>query len=152
VFGQIDEFLNWEFVSWFSCLGQDKSFPAYVHSLAKHFGTNEIFCTKASWDQLLMLLRWKIHRMFAGLKVIYIYRQNTIAQGVSLAIAWQTQKWTSQQEGVSVVPVFDYKNTCHMIDSTFLSNVAIPYILQIFEIDYRVIVFEEFLNDMASTI
>lgn len=75
------------------------SFPDYIrHVSAKGAGVHGF---KASVDQLMMLERFNIPRMYAGgMRLIHIIREDVVGQAVSYAIASQTLQWTSRQKAV----------------------------------------------------
>ena len=92
------------------------NFPGYFQTLAER---NKVpFGVKASWDQLLMLLRWRIPQMHSGLKVIHIYRRDVVGQAISRDIAWQTGKWTSLTPvEEAVTPSYDMRRISEQVAS-----------------------------------
>lgn len=95
---------------------------------------------KASWDQLLMLMRFGIHNMFSGLKLIYVRREDTVAQAVSRHIAFQTGKWTSEIEvAKSIEPTFDAFEIAQHFTAVQRADRMFDSIFQVFDLDvYRV--------------
>lgn len=98
-FGGFGESLNAPVVQSFRDREKVRSLPDYLAALAeKHrCGGKRDLGVKASADQLAMLIRHGIPRMFAGFRVVHIWRQDLLGQAVSFVIANQTNRWTSRQ-------------------------------------------------------
>lgn len=99
-FGGFGEALNLPVAQAFRDRQGTRSLPGYLGALAEtHLCNRErSLGVKASADQLAMLIRHGIPRMFAGFRVVHIWRQDLVGQAVSFAIADQTKSWTSRQE------------------------------------------------------
>lgn len=95
---------------------------------------------KASWDQLLMLFRFGIDKMFDGFKLIYVRREDSVAQAVSRHIAFQTGKWTSETKVAEPIePAFDTADIARHLYAVQHSNQMFEAIFQILDLDvYRV--------------
>lgn len=82
------------------------SLPDYMARLNE--GRVVPFGLKASWDQMLMLMRHRIDAMFDRVEVVHIHRRDIVRQAISREIAWQTKKWTSATEvPEDIVPRYD---------------------------------------------
>lgn len=74
------------------------TFPGHMKDLVAARGKpGKAFGIKASWDQLAMLLRWRIPAMFPSVFAIHMERSDLIAQAVSYSIARQSGQWLSHQ-------------------------------------------------------
>ncbi|MFU8881549.1 MAG: Stf0 family sulfotransferase [Rhodobacterales bacterium] len=101
------------------------SFPDYIsRHLSKRHKPGSLYGFKASSDQTAMLLRLGIDKMFTGVKIVHIWREDTLGQAISAHIAWQTQKWTSRVEGNSTVPQYDSKYIAHFMQEIANSHSA----------------------------
>lgn len=121
------------------CRAQGLSnFPDYFRFLRTQLGQpDRIDCIKASWDQLLMLLRFGIHRMYPEMRVLHLRRQDMVAQAVSYSIALQTQQWTSAQKAdPNALIRFDSKSIGAFLNATTTSNGMVPLICTAAELKY----------------
>ncbi|WP_164876114.1 Stf0 family sulfotransferase [Falsirhodobacter deserti] len=98
---------------------------------------------KASWDQILMLHRFRIPAMYDGVKIIHITRDDVLGQAVSYQIAHQTKRWTSMQRGEDVKPVYDKAQISHLIGAAQMSANAIQMLCTIFEMPRIEVTYEE---------
>lgn len=106
-------------------------FPDYICGLHQRLCSNdEVLGIKASYDQILMLLRWNIPAMFTGLRIIHLTRSDAIAQAVSHAIATQSAQWTSLQKSNGVVPRFQVKQIDAILQEQDRANALIRLIAQ----------------------
>lgn len=98
-FGGFGESLNAPVAQSFQDREGVRSLPDYLAALAETHGCggNRDLGVKASADQLAMLIRHGIPRMFAGFRVVHVCRQDLVGQAVSFMIANQTNRWTSRQ-------------------------------------------------------
>lgn len=71
--------------------------------------TGKIYGFKTSAEQVLMLRRFSIERMYrGGIRLIDIRREDIVAQAISYDIALQTGRWTSRiMPPIEVEPVCD---------------------------------------------
>lgn len=119
-----------------------RSFPDYFREMAARHKLP--FGVKASWDQLLMLLRCNIPAMYTGLHVIHIHRYDVVSQGISLHIAWQTGKWTSLTPvHEAITPSYDARAITHQITATQLSEALFPLIFDAFSINAHHVSYED---------
>ncbi len=101
------------------------SFPDYIsHHMSKRRKLGTLHGFKASSDQAAMLLRLGIDKMFTGIKIVHIWREDTLGQAISAHIAWQTEKWTSRVEGNNTIPTYDSKYIAHFMQEIANSHSA----------------------------
>lgn len=102
-FGGFGEVLNPPVVQAFAEREGVTSLPDYLAALAgrQRCGPQKDLGVKASAEQLAMLVRHGIPAMFAGFRVIHIWRQDLLGQAVSFEIAGQTNRWTTRQKAAS---------------------------------------------------
>lgn len=135
-FSGFNEQLNYTTVENLSREWEVSSFPDYIRQSALRVGKGKFaHGYKASADQLMMLQRFGIPKMYAGgLKIIHITRQDLIGQTISYQIASQTRKWTSQQSGIGddVDVQFDTKLATKLIDAAQSSDNGISMFAEIF--------------------
>lgn len=128
-----------------------ETFPDYFRVLSER--TRSPFGVKASWDQLLMLLRFNIPAMYTGLRVIHIHRHDVVSQGISLQIAWQTGKWTSLTPvHETVVPTYDPDSITQQITSTQLAEAVFPLIFEAFSIEAHHVSYEDATRAPEKTV
>lgn len=110
------------------------SFPDFIKEATVRFRKGKLaHGFKASADQLMMLQRFGIPKMYTGgLRIIHITRQDLIGQAISYQIASQTQKWTSEQAGTDVEVRFDAKQMTRLIDGAQASANGIAIFAEIF--------------------
>jgi LPS sulfotransferase NodH len=127
------------------------SFPGYFQTLAERHKVP--FGVKASWDQLLMLLRWGIPRMHSGLQVIHIYRRDIIGQAISRDIAWQTGKWTSLTKvEEDVTPTYDAFRVSEQIASIQREEGLFPLIFDAFQLNVTHVAYEDLVDRPAAVV
>ncbi|MEM6408850.1 MAG: Stf0 family sulfotransferase [Pseudomonadota bacterium] len=126
-----------------------ESFPDYMRHLSRDgAGQNRPLGVKASWEQLMMLMRWRIHEMYPALKILHIRREDVIGQAVSHAIAEQTGKWTSNMAGTSdKAPKFDADQIDGFADAAVFSDWAISYVCTVFDLPRHAILYEDMVAD-----
>ena len=128
-------------------------FPDYVAALTENASEQaKSFGFKASWDQLLMLLRWNIPAMFTGLNIIHIEREDLVAQAVSFSIADQTKKWNSNIKGGDKEPVYDFDDILNRLNGTGFGNKMIRQICSVHDLNYSYVVYEELIADPVTTL
>lgn len=135
-FSGFHEQLNFDTVENQSVQRHIKTFPDYILEMAARFGQNNTkYGYKASVDQLMMLQRFGIPKMYAGgLRIIHITRQDLIGQAISYQIANQTKKWTSKQDGLgdSVQVRFDAAQVTQLIGQAQASSDGIAMFAEVF--------------------
>jgi LPS sulfotransferase NodH len=128
------------------------SFPEYFEKVSSNAG-GKAYGFKASWDQILMLMRCQIHLMYPDIRVIHITRNDIIAQGVSYSVARQTKQWTSQQTGIgNVTPEFSFKSVAKMAEGALFSQNAIEFICALFRIARIEVTYEALTKKPEATI
>lgn len=128
-----------------------QSFPDYFHELSKRHKLP--FGVKASWDQLLMLLRCNIPAMYTGLQVIHIHRYDVVSQGISLQIAWQTKKWTSLTTvKEDIFPRYDAHSITSQISATQIAESMFPLIFEAFEINVHHLSYETLTREPGRSV
>ncbi len=128
------------------------SFPEYFEKVSSKAG-GKAYGFKASWDQILMLMRCQIHLMYPDIRVIHITRNDIIAQGVSFSIALQTKQWTSRQAGIgNVTPEFKFKSVAAMAEGALFSQNAIEFICSLFRIPRIEVTYEALTKRPLATI
>ncbi len=130
------EQLNWDAVEDYAARTPVASLADYILSVTETTGAPpKPHGFKASWAQLLMLLRLNIPSLYTGVRVVHIERQNLLAQAVSYSIADQTKKWTSAHEGLEDVEVvYDADDIARRLNGTIRSNGMMRYVCDLFAI------------------
>lgn len=133
-----------------------KSFPDFIREATIRFGGGQfVHGFKASVDQLMMLQRFNIPKMFkGGMRIIHITRRDLVGQAVSFQIANQTQRWTSQQAGLGaeVKVVFDEKQITNIIDAAQKSANGISMFSDIFGYPRLHVSYEELVQSPSQTL
>jgi trehalose 2-sulfotransferase len=127
-------------------------FPDHVAGLATRLGAaaGRPLAVKASLDQLAMLLRWNITAMFPHIHVIHIRRRDALAQAVSLSVASQTGRWTSQQQGKPVTPEWRPEEIRRILTGLRLENQGIGILAAAAGLPLREIAYEDMVADPAG--
>lgn len=101
-FSGFHEQLNFDTVENQASQWKCDNFPDYIREVSTQFNKGRfVHGFKASVDQLMMLERFGIPRMYeGGMKIIHITRCDLVGQAISYQIASQTKKWTSKQTGL----------------------------------------------------
>jgi trehalose 2-sulfotransferase len=154
VFDGFREQLNYDLVSRLSTRLQTKSFPEYLQTVTEKYGSkNAIYGFKASWNQIMMLLRCQIPQMYSGIRIIHIVRADPLAQAVSYSIAYQTKQWTSAHEGEpDVIPEFDFEDIARRVEGALFSAEAVSLISSVFKIPRLLIQYEDLAANPVATI
>ena len=127
------------------------TFPDYFIKVATKFGTPDSFYGfKASWTQILMLLRCGIDRMYKGVKIIHLTRGDGVAQAISFSIAHQTSQWTSLQSRVDTQPTFDFEDIAARLESNLFSSDAIALTCSLFDIPRLHVTYEVLTENPQS--
>jgi LPS sulfotransferase NodH len=153
VFDGFREQLNHDVVSQLSARLEAKSFPDYFESVTQKYGSkNAIYGFKASWAQIMMLLRCRIPQMYNGVRIIHIVRADPLAQAVSYSIAYQTKLWTSEHKGEpGVTPKFDFEDIARRLEGVLFSAEAVALISSLFEIPRVRIQYEDLVANPVAT-
>ncbi len=146
-FGGLYEHLNADAVANMAKETGAQSFPEHLSNIIpRHKGAAPVFGFKSSWDQLLMILRWRIDKMFSGLRIINIQRLDVLGQAVSYSIADQTKKWTSNQQGNGKTPVYDAYDIQNRLNGISNGNGMLRQICSVLDLDSYNLTYEDFLD------
>ena len=147
------EHLNHDVVEELSYQRGSDTFPNYLKTLAAE-KTNDChsYGIKASWDQLLMLLKWNIPAMFSGIRIIHIERRDVVAQAVSFSIAAQTKKWTSLMKGETTNISYDFDDILNRINGIGEGNRLIKTICSIYDHKRIMVDYDEISGDCIPTL
>jgi len=108
--------------------------PDYFLKMRERYGkTCQIYGYKASWDQIMMLMRFGIDRMFNGVRVIHITRADVLKQAISYHIALQTKQWTSAQAASDIVPTYDQKQITSILEGCLTAEMLVRQICATFQ-------------------
>lgn len=109
-------------------------------------GSDRVYGIKASAGQMAMLLRWNIPAMFSRTVIYRVVRQNIVAQAVSMSIANQTGKWTSnmEAEGEVVTPEYSYSDIQRWVNRFTLENGAANLLSAMMDAPSKTVIYEEF--------
>lgn len=114
------------------------NFPDYIIEATTRFSKGRfVHGFKASVDQLMMLERFGIPRMYQdGMKIIHITRDDLIGQAISYQIASQTKKWSSRQIGIMPEDAvcFDPEKISSLVQAAQYSANAIVMFAEIFDV------------------
>ncbi|MEL6550914.1 MAG: Stf0 family sulfotransferase [Pseudomonadota bacterium] len=143
------ESLNHQVVLEMSARGGYESFPDYMRHLSRDAaGRNRPLGVKASWEQLMMLMRWRIHKMYPAVRVLHIRRKDTVGQAVSHAIAKQTGQWTSNTAATSKrAPIFNADQIDSFAEAAVFSDWAISHVCTIFDLHRHMVCYEDMVSD-----
>ena len=122
-----------------------RDFPGYFKALAER---HEVpFGVKASWDQLLMLLRCRIHEMHDGRRIVHIRRRDVLGQAISREIAWQTGKWTSLTPvETTVTPRYDADRITRQVAAIQREEALFPLIFEAFGLTVTEVAYEDLVR------
>jgi LPS sulfotransferase NodH len=129
-----------------------ETFPGYFTELAERHRVP--FGVKASWDQLLMLLRCRIPEMHeGGLRVVHIRRRDVVGQAISREIAWQTGKWTSLTPvETQVTPRYDADRITRQVAAVVREDALFPMIFEAFGLAVTEVTYEALVRQPAETL
>jgi trehalose 2-sulfotransferase len=124
------------------------SFPDYFRSAQNEYPRDHCYGYKASWNQVLMLNRCGIDRMYKGVKLIHITRGDLIGQAISLVIAMQTLKWTSEQTGKdNVEPQYDSNQISSAIEACCKAEMQMKLVSEITNLDRLHVFYEDLVAE-----
>jgi LPS sulfotransferase NodH len=130
------------------------SFPAYLAALAgPSCARGAMFGVKASPEQLVMLLRCRIDRMFAGLRLVYTTREDTLGQAISMSIALATEQWDSTCPALpNAQPRYDFEQLSDLIAMFRQSNIYARLVMEAFGQTWHGVSYEQLTADMDATV
>lgn len=129
-----------------------KNFPDYIKYIFEKLSVNDNFGVKASVDQTVMLGRWNIPGMFAHLQIVHIRRADVVSQAISHWIAYQTNKWTSNQAGNNIEAVYDFQRIDKIIEGINNANSIIPLVARALGAETFEVRYEDLVKDPVGTI
>jgi trehalose 2-sulfotransferase len=132
-----------------------KGFPDYIAHLAKPvpIKPQAAYGVKASWDQLNMLFRWRIDKMFTDVRIVHICRHDIIGQAISYMIATQTNQWTSRQKAdPDAVPRYDFNALCNHLHLFSLANDSIVITANAQSTPYHRVAYEDLVARPQDTV
>lgn len=143
-FGGFHEQLNHPTVKTQAAAGECASFPDYIRFASTTFGKDfKTWGFKASWDQIMMLYRFGIDRMYPCVRIIHIKRRDLVKQAVSYMIAHQTKKWTSKQKGTpDISPTYDYSLLDRLMRQSAFAEQQVRAISALFDLPYLEVWYE----------
>jgi len=128
------------------CRQERLSSPAeYMLSLhsaspAQHYGF------KANADQLAMVFRLGLSKLFSSTKVVHVRRHDALDQAVSFSIADQTKMWWSLNEPTNVQPKFIFDDIRARLEGIMQADAAIPVIAALGGADYFQLRYEDLVT------
>lgn len=144
-FGGFNEQLIHSTVQKQAIAGGCQTFPELIQFASTHFKRNDekAWGFKASWDQIMMLYRFGIDRMYPSVRIIHITRRDVVAQAVSYLIADQTKKWTSKHEGIEgCKPKYNYRDLRRLVEDSLMSELHVRTIASLFNAPYLNVTYE----------
>lgn len=144
VFAGFHEQLNGDTVSRMRSYTHANSFPDHIANLIRlDMKDAQFFGFKASWEQIMLLMRWKIDRMFPQVYILHLRRRDIVGQAISYSIADQTKQWTSEQKSVIHDPKYDFSDIERRLNGIQESNKAIELIAACYDLPYYRLDYED---------
>lgn len=153
-FSGFHEQLNFDTVQKTCAMHGLNSFPDYIrHLCAAPIDAGRVYGFKTSWDQLMMLRRCKIDRMFTSVDIIHMTRSDIVGQAISLMIADQTKQWTSKQTPLADVQL-EYRPALlkSLIHATTQSEQLVRILCEVNALPRTAVTYEALVADPASVI
>lgn len=152
-FSGLHEHLNAVAVENMSCKTKATSFPDHVSALVESSMKAQLaFGIKASWDQILMLKRWRIDRMFSSTYILHVERADVLAQAISFSIADQTKRWKSSQSGSGAEPTYDYNDIKRRMKGIGSSNASIRKISAALRSHAKNVFYEDIVDNPSDVV
>lgn len=124
------------------------SFADYIRHVSKRAARHGF---KAGVEQVAMLHRLGIARMYPSVRVLHITRRDTLAQAVSFSIADQTKQWASWQPRRSE-PRYDRADIDRRLDWIALQNEAMRVASRIYGFAYGQITYENLVRSPPEAV
>ncbi len=148
------EFLNYDVVIKQSAQRGFTSYQHYINWLIreKRAGTKTFGC-KASAEQLIYLYNtgclnyWK-----EKIRIIHITRDDVLSQAISLSIADQTKRWTSQQKGVDTQVSYNPDRLITIMHNTNTQNGLLAAIIKLLGLPAYKIHYESLVEDTPAVV
>jgi LPS sulfotransferase NodH len=148
--GGLEEVLNYDEVIQRSEKFGINSFPEYIEKSALvHTSKNAVYGVKAGVEQLCMLARWGITRMFREVIVLHVERSDLLDQAISMSIATQTQQWTSEKKSLNDNVEFRFDEINRIIELNSDLNAAGRIFSQAMSYNYERFTYENFSLDAS---
>lgn len=131
------------------------SLPETIRLLSAEQGKeNKIYGFKTSVEQLIMLQKFCIGRMYnGGIRLIEIRRDDIVAQAISYHIALQTGRWTSRiKPDAAVKPTCDPTQIEKLVVSIRASQTLMDLVVERDEIDRIIVHYEDLVEDPGSQV
>lgn len=142
------EQLNFDFVMAHSAREGIRNFPDYIRHFASKHPRHGF---KASVDQIAMLYRFGITRMYPSVRVLHIQRRDLLAQAVSYSIADQTKQWISKHRKQAEA-VYDRTDIDNRILGFSNQNGAMRVAPQVFGFEYECLDYEDLSENALGTV
>ncbi|WP_162409646.1 Stf0 family sulfotransferase [Acuticoccus sediminis] len=107
---------------------------------------------KASPNQLAMLKKWGLLSLFPSVKILNSTRKDVVGQAVSLSIAMQTQKWTSQADVPDVEVGYDFQDITGHINRICTQAAASHMVAAALSTPMHELVYEDVVEDPIGAI
>ena len=130
------------------------SYADYLGKLAAHYKSdNNVHSVKMHFQHFQQALRSGYFQHPAQRSYVYIYRKDTVAQAVSLAIAVKTQKWNSRMKPAKVdnLEVPDELLARAYRELTF-DNLRWKAFFDMFNVSYLSLEYDEVTADVAGSV
>lgn len=131
------------------------SLPETIRLLsAEQRKEHKIYGFKTSVEQLIMLQRFSIGRMYSGgIRLIEIRRDDIIAQAISYHIALQTGRWTSRTKpNTDVTPTCDPLQIERLVTSIRASQILMDFVVERDAIDRIIVHYEDLVDDPSNQV
>ena len=82
---------------------EDQPVQSYIRYLTKKHALNGVLGIKILYSQIQLFTPYRdFMSTVTGHKILYLYRENVIKQGISFYIATKTQRWSSLAKGAAI--------------------------------------------------
>jgi len=142
------EQLNHDVVTKVSCDQGIQSFPDYIRQVSIGAARHGF---KAGVEQVAMLYRLGIVRMYPSVRVLHITRRDTLSQAVSFSIADQTKQWTAWQAKQSDAS-FDRADIDRRHDWIAIQNESMRAAAKVFGFGYGHVTYEDLIDNPLDVV
>jgi len=125
-----------------------ESFPDYIRHVSKG---SERHGFKAGVEQVAMLYRLGITKMYPSVRVLHITRRDTLSQAVSFSIADKTKQWAAWQPRQSEAR-YDRADIDRRLDWIALQNESMRVAAKVFGFSYGQITYEDLVTTPADVV
>lgn len=153
LFGSPFEYLNWEnFKRWKMIFGTDSIADTLTQLRNRRTSQEGIFSTKLHWKHLEMIGGYSgLKHYFINPRIIYVFREDQIAQAVSLTIARQTGSFIFAQEPTGFRD-YDFNSILRCQRIIASENAQWNSFLQVTDVPHTTIKYEDFLANPMKEI